>query len=657
MRWVTMTPTAVEGKGRRESCLRYPLNPRIHCNRGPRTVEWSAGRAEVELVMSSRAEIDRSVRGQTVLSRFGNTVAGSPEKTALRWRAGDDWRDWSWSQYADLALRVATGVRALGLRRGDRVAIMTRNRPEFHVADMGVLLAGGVPVSLFSASSPEQVRVVTQHAGATFAIVENNEALGKLSSVERSSAGLREVVTLEDVEDDSTFPYSSFLREQPMDLEEAISRAGPEEPVTICYTSGTTGAPKGVVIAHRTVCWWIESMLRGFAPRAPRRGISYLPMTTMLERLASHYLPAATGAEITTCPDPLDVASYLREIRPQYFAGVPRVWDRIRSGIHGWLAEDPGKLESLEMALAASRRARVARPDDPAAGEITEAYARAEASTLRPLRALVGLDCCEIAVIGAAPIPEDLADFFLALGVPLSGSYGLTECTAAVNQFGARKPGRVGTASPGCEIRLLDDGEILCRGGSLFDGYLDDPAATREVLDGEGWFHTGDVGEIEPDGQLKIIDRKKELIVTPDGRNVSPAALEGALTASRFVAQACVLGDQRPYLAALIVPEWTQVRLQAAEEAADRGAEAEAASWPDLRNELQLHLDKVNALFSSAERIERFTVLESEWTAESGELTPTLKLKRRVILAKYADEIAKLYPAEPDRRAQSGAFR
>jgi long-chain acyl-CoA synthetase len=579
---------------------------------------------------SDSRRIERAIAGLTLvgsaLARLANGV-----NDALVWREQDGWKQLRWAEYIDRASRVASGLVRLGVQRGDRVLFLMNNRPEFHVTDLACSLLGAVPVSVFVSSSTEQIAAIANSAQPRMAVLENEVLLSRLSE---TGFPLQRALLIEGSAA-SAQTYAELERETALDLEAAAAATAPEDVATICYTSGTTGAPKGVIWTQRAVLWWAESVRIGFDPRVARRGLSYLPMSTMLERLACHYLPLVNGARVVTCPDPSRVVEYLLAVRPQYFAGVPRIWERLRARL--LCAIPTGSLLQAQLERALERR-RVAAA--PTAKE--ERLRAMESEQFAPLRRMVGLDACELPVVGAAPVPAELSLFFSVIGVPLLASYGLTECTACVNQFAEIVPGCVGEPSPGCELALGAEGEILIRSGNLFRGYYRDEQATRDAIDADGWFHTGDIGRWDASGQLQIIDRKKELIVTPDGRNVSPASLEAALTRDPLVAQACVIGDGRPHLAALLVLDPREVeRLLCSSKRGAPGSDESA----DLRvrGAVDEIVQRVNGALSPAERIERYVLLEREWTPASGELTPTLKLRRRVIQRQYADEIEAMY--------------
>jgi len=600
---------------------------------------------------SSVSDIDAVVAGRTIPSLFIDTVTARPDAVALRWRPpGSDTATASltWSEYADRACRVAAGLAGLGVKPGERVVLMMRNRPEFHYADMGVVLAGATPISIYNSSSPEQIEYLAGHSEATTAIVGDIGMLERFLKIRSELPGLRNLVAMDDPDGlapGDVVPFATLLDAAPVDLAEAAGRIRPEDLLTLIYTSGTTGPPKGVMISHYNMCWVVQSMVVATGePIAGWRQVSYLPMAHIAERLLTMYTHIAEGTEVTTCPEPTELASYLREVRPEHFLGVPRVWEKIHAGIMAAMAGDPEKQAGFERALEVGHKAAAMRvTGQPLPPDLAAAWEQVDAAVFANVRALVGLDQIRIAFTGAAPIPRPVLDFFLAIGLPFTEVYGLSEVTGPSNWSRKIRPGTVGPPIPGQEMKLLEDGEVCFRGGNVFSGYMKDPERTAEVLDDDGWFHTGDIGEVDEAGYLKIVDRKKELIITAGGKNISPANLEAAIKSFPLIGQACAVGDGRAYMTALIVldpdvaPAWAKSR------GIEFSSLADLAAHPDVRAEVERCVEEANSRFSQVEKIKKIAILPTEWPPDSDELTPTMKLKRRGVLKKYADEIEKLY--------------
>jgi long-chain acyl-CoA synthetase len=399
------------------------------------------------------------------------------------------------------------------------------------------------------------------------------------------------------------------------------------------------------MLDHHGVLWTATSLVDRFGfDVTGMRLVSYLPMAHIAERMTSHYAGILHAYEVTTCPDAGRITQWLTKARPEIFFAVPRVWEKayatVSSLVHADAAQGAAFDEAIDLGWAVSEYR--ARGEEPPA-DLAARHAEVDATVLAPWRGVLGLDACRVAISGAAPIPFEILRFFRGLGIPLSEIYGLSETYGPMTWTPFRvKVGTVGPAIPATEVRLAEDGEVLCRGGNIFRGYLDDPERTAEVMSGE-WFHTGDIGVLDEDGYLRIVDRKKELIITAGGKNISPANIEAALKASPLVGQACVIGDARPYLTALLVLDPEVAPVWAAGHGITETDLAALAANPEVLAAVQADVDAVNARFSQVEGIKRFRLLSDEWMPDSEELTPTMKLKRRGINARYAAEIESLY--------------
>ena len=604
-------------------------------------------------VTDVRAEIDAEVAGQTVATRFADVVAAHGDAVALRGKddATGEWHELSWAQYADAACRVAAGLRKLGVGRGDRVALMIRNVTEFHVADVAVLLCGATPFSIYNSSAPDQVEYLISHAEAKVAIVENPGFLERVAKVRDQLPTLQPIVLISGEPTTEVVAWDELLATEPVDLGEASKLAQPDDLATLIYTSGTTGPPKGVMITHYNVLWTGVSLLRAFGMSEDElrgmRIVSYLPMAHIAERMTSHYNGIMAAMVVTSCPDTGQIATYLREVKPHVGFGVPRIWEKIQAGVEAALAADPEKKKGFDDAIAAAVplvTKRTLEGEDALSDEEKGTLDFLDQVAFAQVRALIGMDEMVRAITGAAPIPVDLVNWYRAIGVPLSEVYGMSENTGPLTWDAVRvKAGSVGRAMPGVEVALAPDGEVIARGGNVFTGYLNDPAKTAEALDDEGWLHTGDIGEFDDEGYLRIVDRKKELIITAGGKNISPANLEAALKSIPLIGQAAVIGDQRPFMSALLVLDPDAATAWAKAKGIEFTALTELADHPDVLAEVEAGVREANAQFSQVEQIKKWKVLGAEWLPDSEELTPTMKLKRRGVNAKYAEEIESLY--------------
>ena len=604
--------------------------------------------------MTTSQELNARIEGETLATRFLQNLDQHADNTVLRWKDEQgNWQSWTLAELADVTARLVTGLQGLGVERGDRVVMMIRNRPEFHPLDLAIVFCGATPVSIYNSSAPDQIQYLVNDCGAKVAILENATFLERFSKVCDAMPSIEQLVIIEDsdrVGDDVT-RYDVLASSVPADLAAAASIPQPDDLATIIYTSGTTGPPKGVMLSHYNVTWTLASIAETMYDQtdiddlAGKRHLSYLPMAHIMERLLGHYYLVEFGTEISCCPDTSQLAAYVAETHPNVFIGVPRVWEKMQAGVLAALAADPERQrafnDAVEAALPISAKMSVGTATD----EEIETWNFLDSVAFSPVKQMLGLEETLIGISGAAPIPPDVLAWFRAIGVPLTEGYGMSETTAILSWAAAAKPGYVGRAATGVEIKIADDGEVLARGGNMFVGYLGLPDKTAETIDAEGWVHTGDIGVLDDDGFLKIVDRKKELIITAGGKNVSPANLEAALKLIPLVGQACAIGDQRPFVSALVVLDPDSAKAWAA----SRGVEGDDASLgalvenAEVLAEIDAGLADVMSDFNGAEAVKKVVVLGDEWMPDTELLTPTSKLKRRGIHSHFADEIDAMY--------------
>ncbi len=599
----------------------------------------------------TKADIDQMVAGRTVAREFVDTVTKYGARTALRWMQPDgELASMTFAEVGERAARAAAGLKDLGVQPGDRVVLMMRNIPEFHWLDLAVLLCGATPVSIYNSSSPDQVEYLVGHCGAVVAIVENADFLACFEPVRANLPELRTIVTIVDPAElpDGVVGHDVLTEPEPLDLADAAAIGSPDDLATIIYTSGTTGNPKGVMISNYNVCWIMESLLLcyGWAREdmVGKSVVSYLPMAHIAERVVSHYSLVLAALDVTTCPETSALLPHLVAVRPNIAFGVPRVWEKLYAGVTAALAADPEKAEKFNDAVAAALPIVEKRTWGEASEEEVATYEFLDAVAFSTVRELVGLDRCEIAVTGAAPIPTDVIRWFRAIGVPMAEVYGMSENTGAMTfERVLVKPGTVGKAMPGSELAIFPDGEVCCRGGHVSAGYLNDPDKTAEAIDEDGWLHSGDIGTIDDDGYLTIIDRKKELIITAGGKNVSPANLEAELKSIPLIAQAAVIGDNRPFVAALLVLDAEVAPGWAERHGIEYTSLEELAADPEVEAAIADGVEQAMAGFNNAERVKKWKVLTEEWQPDTDLLTPTFKLKRRGINARFEAEIEAIY--------------
>ena len=613
-------------------------------------------------IPQQRAEMERAAsdNGGTLCGMLALTARQSSGEPAYSDRDDDGpWQTITWEQTRQRALELAAGLIALGLRPGERVALMLPNRVEHVLADLGVVHAGGVPVTFYATLAADQVGYVAGDCEATIAVLDGASELARWQAVLGSLPRLKQIIVRDAAACPSGDQYLSWAdfaalgRERyaaaPGAVADRIAAISPDDPVTLLYTSGTTGYPKGVVVTHRSVLYEVTTAdFSGYAVEH-MRGVSYLPLAHIAERVIGIYLPVHLAGHAYFCHDAATgLLATLGAAQPTYFFGVPRVWEKIQAGIQALMSveQDPAKRAAVDAAMDVGRRyVRSCEFGHTTPDDLAEEFRRADESVLQPIRALLGLGQAEVLSSGAAPLPPDVGEFFAGLGMKILDVYGMTETTGAftTNTPGAFRLGTVGRAVPGVEVRIAEDGEILTRGPLNTPGYLNLPDRTAELIDDDGWLHTGDIGSMDADGFLSVVDRKKELIITSGGENISPAAIENLLVAHPLIGQALSYGDRRRYVVALltldgdVAPAWARAR------GIDASSLAELAEQPAVLEAVGGAVAAANERLARVQQVKRWRLLPVEWTAESEELTPTLKLKRRVVHAKYADVIDALY--------------
>jgi long-chain acyl-CoA synthetase len=611
-------------------------------------------------VADARAEIDAEVEGRTLLDAFAATVARLGDNDALRWRVDGAWQALTWRQYADAVAEVALGLRTLGFGPDQFVAIWSRNRPEPQIADLAALHLSACPVSLYNTLAPAQAAYIVNHCEATLAVVESRDFLARLESVRDQLPHLRRVILLEG----EPGPGEDWLvtweavraagraeaESSPGAVEEYRRQVTPDCLATLMYTSGTTGPPKGVMIPQRNVLWLCTAGNRVLPPREVQRSISYLPLAHATGRTVDHWLHVVNGGTVNFCPDPSQLSALMVEVRPTGFVGVPRVWEKLHAGLTAAIAASPDaeRREAVERAIEVRRQVvRLRQRGQPVPADL-EVAAGLALPALRPILERVGLDQCEQAVTGAAPIDPAIIEFFQALGVSMTEGWGMTEltCAATITSLDHVRNGTVGYAYPGIEVQLAEDGEVLVRGPIVMRGYYKDPEKTAETIDADGWLHTGDIGTIDADGYVRIIDRKKELIITAGGKNLSPSNIEYQLRQQPLIGQVCAIGDRRPYVSALLVLDGEMAAVWARRNGVQAGSLAELSRDPAVLAEVARSVAAANGQMARVEQVRRYTVVPAEWTPESGDLTPTLKMRRRVIIERHREEIEAMYRPE-----------
>jgi long-chain acyl-CoA synthetase len=604
-----------------------------------------------------RAQIDAAVEGKTLIDIFNRNAERYPDQPAIHWKAGDLWRHLTWSQYRRIVHEAAAGLRTLGVGPGDFVAIMAGNRPEHVIADLAAVHTGGTGVTFYSTLAQNQIQYIADNCSAKVAVLEDLSFMKRWEAIRDELPALRYVILMEGAENYETLDWvlswddllergRRSLSQEPQTVEESAAAITPDSLATLIYTSGTTGTPKGVMITQRNVVWTTESLDRAVKTSPHPRLVSYLPLAHIAERMATHYNGIYRAGEVYYCPDLNQVLDYMLKARPTLFVAVPRVWEKFQSRLNARFAEDPRREKLIRSAIANGVAVVKARDE----GRDPGIWARAKHGLFDRLifskvRHGLGLDALEVAITAAAPINPDLVRFFKALGVPLFELYGMSENTgpATTNTPGDERIGSVGRALPGVEVKLGEDGEILMRGGVVAAGYYNLPEETAETFDAEGWLHSGDLGRFDEQGFLHIVGRKKEIIITAAGKNIAPAKLEGVLKNHPLVAQACMVGDQRQFLSMLVALDPEEAPAWAKAHGLTYADLPSFSRLPAVRSEIERAVDAANQEVARVEQVKKFAIVPDAWTPESGEITPSLKLKRRVVLEKYAHEIEAMY--------------
>jgi len=587
---------------------------------------------------------------KTVMAVMQETVEKFGKQTALNMKIDGNWQATTWSQYYDQVRMAARAFMTLGLEKGKAVSILGNNCPQWFISDLAGIFAGAVPGGIYTTNSPEQCRYIAAHSEANIAVVENTEQLAKFKQIRDQLPDLKAIVLMNGTDADGqvhAWDDLPQLAEQTpeADLEARIAAQSPDDCCTLIYTSGTTGDPKGVMITHDNIVWTTQQVAESVAVGQTDQIISYLPLSHIAEQVVSLHIPLLTGSTAWFAESLDQLGDNLREVRPTMFVGVPRVWEKIQAKMMAAGAQN----SALKKKIAAwARKKGLAGTYAFQAGRPMPAWhSLADKLVFSKVRDKLGFDRCNLFISTAAPISKDTLEFFHSLDIPITEVYGMSECTVpgtvSLPQPHKFRTQWAGPALQGAEVGIAPDGEVLMRGRHVFKGYFKNEAATAETIDSDGWLHSGDVGQMDDIGFLQITDRKKELLITAGGENIAPQILEGKLKVIPAISQAVVIGDRRKYLTALFALDPEKIASEAA--AAGSGArDSQAASQCDVfRAYLQTQLDGVNDTLARVQTIKKFVILPAELSIEGGELTPTMKLKRRIVNEKYAPEIESMY--------------
>jgi long-chain acyl-CoA synthetase len=588
----------------------------------------------------------RKVTATTIAEAFRQTVAHKPDEVAIRTK-GDAFTI-TWAQLRERVDALAGGLADLGLEKDDTVALLFGNRPEFHLCDLAVMMVGGTPFSIYNTYAPNQIEFVVKDAGARILMTEQ-AYLAQVLEARKDLPDLEHVIVIDgDVPEGCLSLDEVEGAGQSFDVDASVAEIKGDDILTLIYTSGTTGPPKGVQLVHSNLLSACEGIDQLIEFPEDGRVISWLPSAHVAERNAHHYLPIVYGLQITCCDNPRDILQFLPEVRPSWFFAVPRIFEKLKAGLETAVAGMPDEQRAAaeEGLAAAIEKVRLQQRGQPVPEDLAAKVAAADEQLFSGWRSMLGLDQVEALNVGAAPTPVEVLEFMHAIGLPLAELWGMSEtCGAgAVNPPDRIKIGTVGPPAPGIEIKLDTDGEVLVKGGVVMTGYRNLPDKTAETFTDDGWLRTGDIGEFDSDGYLKIVDRKKELIINAAGKNMSPANIEATLkTASPLIGQAAVIGDRRAYNTALIVLDADFAPAWAAQHGIEDSSLASLARDDQVRAAVAEGVESANQRLARVEQIKKFHIVEGDWLPGGDELTPTMKLKRKPIDQKYAAEIEALY--------------
>jgi long-chain acyl-CoA synthetase len=590
----------------------------------------------------------KALQEPTMCAAFQVTAAEQADRIAIRTK-GDE-LTLTWRAYAERVEKIAGGLAALGLKRGDTIGLMLNNRPEFHVVDTAAMHLGATPYSVYNTYTADQIAYLVSDA-ENAVIVTEPQYLDTVMAVKEQCSSVEHVIDVTGSGRDGTISLEELEGMAPADFDfgAAWRAVEPDDVLTLIYTSGTTGPPKGVQILHRNEMAAGRSFDQIIQFPEGARVVSYLPMAHIAERSCSQYLPIMFGFTTTDCPNPREIVGYLPEVRPTWFFSVPRIFEKLKAAVEAGIEaeQDEQRKQATKWAIdVGMRKVRAEQAGEEVPDELAQEHAKADEMVLSKIRAKLGLDALEALNVGAAPTPREVIEWYHALGLPLAELWGMSETCGAgcCNRPEHIKIGTVGPAAPGVELKLAEDGELLMRSEVVMSGYRNAPDKTREAIDDDGWLHTGDIAEIDDDGFVKIVDRKKELIINAAGKNMSPANIESEVkTASPLIGQAICIGDQRPYNVALITLDPDVAPGFAQQNGIEDASFENLATEEKVTAAVQVGVDRANEHLARVEQIKKFRILPTDWEPGGDELTPTMKLKRKPIQEKYADVIEELY--------------
>jgi len=598
--------------------------------------------------------------GETLPALFWNAVKERSHQVWLRQKELGIWHSQNWQEVGQAVREITAGLLQLGLASGEVVSILANTRREWVTTDLAVLSCAAVSNGIYPTDAPAQVQYLCEDSGTVMLFVEDDEQLDKALEVRDQLPRLRQIIVYDDeglrgLQDPMVISLSRLreigrehMAQQEPVMAQRLQALQPDDLAILVYTSGTTGRPKGAMHSHRALVHTVRGYNTLISRTTDDECMCFLPLCHSAERVGGEYFSLYTGCKLNFVENPETVPENVREIAPTVFTAVPRVWEKFYSGVMIALKES-SRMQQLAYAWAIAVGYRVADAvlaGRPVGAALKLQFLLARLLALDNTRKLIGIHRARYCVTGAAPISPDLVRWYLALGVPMLEVWGMTEtCGASTgNPPGRIKPGSIGPAAGFNEVRIdPSTGEILVRGTNVFKGYLNLPDKTAEAIDAEGWLHTGDVGVVDADGYLRITDRMKDIIITAGGKNITPSELENELKFSPYITDAVVIGDKRPYLVAIIMIDQDNVEKFAQDREIPFSNYASLTRAPEVQELVQAEMDRVNAKFARVEQIKKFFLLDRQLSAEDEELTPTMKLKRKLVEKKYADQIEAMY--------------
>jgi len=602
---------------------------------------------------------DIIVAGETLPQMFVNAVAKRGDAVWLRQKELGLWQSATWREVGTIVREITNGLAALGFAPGEVAAIQSNTRREWIYADFGILCAGGISNGIYPTDAAAQVEYLLNDSNSVIAFAEDEEQLDKLLDVRARAPQVRKIIVF-DMEglhrfsdpqvmslDDLRTLGRKYAEQHPDDWSQRLASRKPADTAVLIYTSGTTGRPKGAMLSHHNIVHTMRGYNRITGQDENDDRISFLPLCHVAERIGGSFYGTYTGARLNFVENPATIAENVREIAPTVFTAVPRVWEKLYSGATIALAEATTlQRKTYGWAIGVGHRiAELVLADKPVPWFERMKFRIGTWLVLGNVRRMIGIHRARYLVTGAAPISPDLIRWYLALGVPMLEVWGQTESCGASTCMPAHriKPGSIGQAAPFCQVKVASDGELLIRGDVVFQGYLNQPEKTREVIGADGWLHTGDVGSVDAEGFFRITDRMKDIIITAGGKNVTPSEIENELKFSPYITDAVLIGERRPYLTALVMIDQDNVEKFAQDHDVPFSNYASLTRATEVQALIQAEVDKVNGKFARVEQVKKFRLIEHQLSAEDEELTPTMKLKRKFVHQKYAALIDGMY--------------